>query len=249
MIYFFKKYLAPICSFGFFLLTYAQEDSQEKHYNFFDDQVGIENTGLYRGIVYAEKYRTINENTQFFQTRDFQKGSVCYDGQCYYDLDLRYDVYEDEVLLRLITKAGGGTLKLLKEHVERFQITDNKFIQIQPEEAPLLNNHGFYEVAYESAIFSLYTKYLKKSFERKDRKSLYYEFLDGASENVLKYKDNYTTFNTKKEIVTLFPEFKREIDKFYNVARGLRKSNPDGFKISLVKRIEILLSQTANQSK
>lgn len=245
----FKAALTTVLSLAAISVSYGQDQAQISYYNSFDGDVGIENTGLYQGVIYTDKYRTINEKTQFFQTRDFQPGSVCYDGQCYYNLELKYDVYEDEVLIRLVTRVGGGTLKLVKKYVESFQIDGHNFIKILPEDAPSLTAFGFYEVALESASFTLFNKYSKKSFDRKDRKSIYYEFLDGPSENVLYYMGTYTIIKSKKDIVTLFPDLKREIDKFYNVARGLRKSNPDGFQISLMKRIEILLSQKANQTE
>ncbi|WP_298790043.1 hypothetical protein [uncultured Allomuricauda sp.] len=249
MLNFFKAALTPLVSLAVISVSYGQDQAQISYYNSFDNNVGIENTGLYQGVIYTDKYRTINENTQFFQTREFQDGSVCYDGQCYYDLELRYDVYEDEVLLRLANNVGGGTLRLIKDYVESFEIDGHNFVKILPADAPLLGTYGFYEVALESASFTLYIKYAKKNFDRKDRKSIYYEFLDGPSENVLYYNGDFTIIRSKKDIVSLFPDLKREIDKFYNVARGLRKSNPDGFRISLMKRIEILLSQKANQSE
>ncbi|PWL38741.1 hypothetical protein DKG77_10875 [Flagellimonas aquimarina] len=248
MIFFSKNSLVPFLVFSFFVFGHGQETAQVEYFNFFDEKVGVENTGLYQGIVYAEQYRTINEKNQFFKTRDFLKGSVRYDGQHYYDLDLKYNVYEDEVLMRLITKAGGGTIKFFKDHLDSFEIAGSKFIKILQQDAPSLNIYGFYEVAFSNSRFTLYTKHIKKNFERKDRKSLYYEFLKGQSEHVLLYNGTYNIVNTKKDIVALFPTQKKEIDKFYNVARSLRKSNPDGFQVSLMKRIEILLSRTENQS-
>ncbi|MGX1929968.1 hypothetical protein [Flagellimonas sp. 2504JD4-2] len=249
MLHYFRAALMPILVLSGILLSYGQDEAQIDYYNSFDSNIGIENTGLYQGVVYTDKYRTINENTQFFQTREFQSGSVCYDGQCYYDLDLKYDVYEDEVLVRLVTRVGGGTLKLFKNYIESFEIEGHSFTKILPEDTSTLNAYGFYEVALESTSFTLFTKYTKRNFDRKDRRSVYYEFLDGPSENVLLYENAYSVINSKKDIITLFPDLKREIDKFYNVARGLRKSDPDGFRISLMKRIEILLSQKANQSE
>ncbi len=249
MLTFFRAAIMPLLVFGSVSLSFGQDVARIEYLNSFDQQVGIENTGLYQGTIYTEKYRTINENTQFFQTREFQPGSVCYDGQCYYDLELKYDVFGDEVLVRLITEVGGGTLELFKDYIESFQIDGHNFVKITRTEAPLLNNYGFYEVALESSSFTLYIKHNKKIFDRKDRRSIYYEFLDGPSENVLLYNDKYTIVNSKKDIIAVFPNLKRDIDKFYNIARTLRKNDPDGFHISLMKRIEILLSQNNNQSE
>ncbi|MDC6364842.1 MULTISPECIES: hypothetical protein [Flavobacteriaceae] len=243
-----KSYLTLLLLFCGLSWTFSQDRKVHKeYYNAFDKKVGIENTGLYQGELYMEKYRTINEETQFYKTRDFLPGSVCYDGQCYYDLDLKYDIYEDEVLLKLITKAGGGTIQLFKDYVDSFAIDGQEFVKIKEKDVPSLNVYGFYKVALKTSTFTLFTKLNKKSFERKDRSSLYYEFLDGPSEHVLLYNGQYHIFNTKKEATQLFPKLKKEIDKFYGIARGLRKSDPNGFQASLVRRIEILLNQPINQ--
>lgn len=249
MFFYLRSCFKAIVVLGFVTSMCGQDQAEIGYYNYFDKEVGVENTGLYQGVMYMEKYRTINELTQFFKSGDFQSGSVCYEGQCYYDLDLKYDVYEDQVLLKLISKAGGGTLKLFKDKIDNFNIGEHHFIKIERQDAPNLNAFGFYEVAYQSDRLTLYSKYSKKSFERKDRKSLYYEFPDGHTEHVLLYAGNYHIVNSKKDNVLVFPELKKEIDKFYNLARGLRKSDPDGFQVSLMKRIELLLTQPKNTSK
>ncbi|SHG26869.1 hypothetical protein [Flagellimonas flava] len=247
--FFIRNYFKAFMLLGFLVSAYGQDSSEIAYYNYFDQKIGVENTGLYQGVVYAEKYRTINELTQFFKTRDFLPGSVCYDGQCYYDLDLRYDVFEDQVLLKLISKAGGGTLKLFKDKIGSFEIDGHQFIRLDQKDATGLNAYGFYEIAYDGPRFTLYSKPTKKNFQRKDRRSLYYEFPDGPTEHVLLYNGNYHIVNSKKEQVQVFPDLKKDIDKFYNLARRLRKSDPNGFHVGLMKRIELLLTQPNNTSK
>ncbi|WP_431121385.1 hypothetical protein [Flagellimonas flava] len=249
MLYFFRKPFRAMLVLGLVASAHGQESQQVSYYNQFDKEVGIENTGLYQGEIHAVKYRTINENTQYYKNRDFLKGDVCYEGQCYYGLDLKYDVFEDQVLLKLISKAGGGTLRLFKDKVESFTIAGVDFIKLERSQAPGLNLYGFYAVAYEGPLYTLYTKYTKKSFDRKDRSAIYYEFLDGQSEQVLFYQGKYHIVNTKKDNLLVFPQLKKDIDRFYNLARGLRKSDPNGFQVSLLKRLEILMSQPKNTSK
>ncbi len=227
---------------------FSQEFSQEKLYNTFDQNVGIENTNLYQGIIYTQEYRVNNDKAQFFKGSDFSKGAVQYDGQTYYDLDLKYDVYDDRLLVKLVPNAGGGTLVLFNQFVKSFELGGSDFVKIDQEEAPEIDFHGFYEVSFDSPGMTLYTKFRKKSIQKKDRNYTYYEFVDTSSDYVLKYNDKYNMLKSKKDLTDLFPQFKKEINKFYVLARGLRKSNPDDFQIALLKRVEILLSQTTNQS-
>lgn len=249
MCLFIRNCLKVLVLFGVLMSSYGQINSKIRYYNYFDEQVGVENTGLYQGVVHTEKYRTINELTQYFKTKDFLPGSVCYEGQCYYNLNLKYDIYEDQVLLKLINRAGGWTLKLFKDKVGSFKIQDHDFILLQQQEAPGLNAYGFYEIAYSGACFTLYTKYTKQNLARTDQKSLYYEFPNGASEHVLMYNGLYHTVNSKKDQIAVFPEFKKQIVKFYNLARRLRKSDPNGFQVSLMQHIELLLSKSKNSCK
>ncbi|MFC4220113.1 hypothetical protein [Flagellimonas marina] len=228
---------------------YGQDKTQIQQYNAFDKTVGIENTGLYQGLVYVERFRTINERVQFYKGVDFLPGSVHYDGQWYHDLELKYDAYDDEVLLMLITEAGGGTIKLFKNYLEGFMLDGEQFVKILKDDAPLLKEHGFYAVSMEGTYFTLYTRYTKRSFEKRDKRFLYYEFLDGPSEYVLLHKGQFHTFNSKKDAIDLFPGLKKEIKAFYALARRQSKTDPDGFKISLAKRIELLLSQTNNTAQ
>jgi len=241
----FRSLLLLLLLFSFPDKTHGQE-SMRLYNTYFDQTIGIQNTGLYQGQIHIEKYRTINEKTQFFKSRKFLNGSVNFEGQEYYDLDLKYDVYEDQVLLKLVSSAGGGTLKLWTDGLDSFVIDGHKFIKITPKETSGLNLYGFYEVSMSGTYLTLFTKFTKKSFQRKDRSSIYYEFVPGKSEYVLYYEGGYHLIESKKDVVSLFPNQKKEIDKFYTIARRLKNTNFDDFQIALMKRIEVLLSQTNN---
>ncbi|KQC28971.1 hypothetical protein [Flagellimonas eckloniae] len=223
-----------------FVLCHGQISEKERdYYLLFDDFIGVDNTNLYQGVLYVKEYRTINENTQFFRSDDFLSGSIDYNGQMYFDLDLKYDVYNDELLLKIIQKAGGGTIKLFKENIESFEIEGRVFEQIYAESLPT----GFYEVLVKNAFFTLYAKRVKKKFERKDT-FIFDEFLDGRSEYVLCYTNKYVLLKSKKSITGLFPEFKNDINEYYRKVNWRTKTDTDGFHIGLMKRIEIQLSNT-----
>lgn len=237
-----KLVTACLAAFLFYLpLAMGQESMEDETYLlWFDQLVGIENTGLYDGVIYREKYRTINEKTKFFKSPDFLPGSVSYNGQEYFGLKLKYDVFEDELLLKLEDRLGGTTLELFKEQVAAFTIDGHQFINIQTltKEGAI---SGFYEVSRKSSYFTLFTKHLKKDFSRKDRRTLYYEFVDLKKKSLLYYNGRYHWIENKKDVATLFPGLKKEIDSFYNQARRLRKSKPDEFVHALMNRLETLM--------
>ncbi|PCJ94937.1 MAG: hypothetical protein COA50_11180 [Flavobacteriaceae bacterium] len=226
---------------------YCQDNqNQAQYYNWFDELVGVENTELYNGIVYVEKYRTINSKTKFFNSPSFLQGSITYYGQKFYGLQIKYDVFEDQILLKLEDRLGGNTIQLFKNRITDFRIDGHEFIRIEEKLGKKLVISGFHEVAFEGPLFTLFIKHKKKDFDRKDRRSLYYEFINSKNGYLLWYNNSYAVIDSKKDVSTIFPELKREIDNFYSIARSLRNSDLDSFMKSLMKRVEILKSQTNN---
>lgn len=237
-----EKQFAFFPALIFCLMAVSAQDSMENgpYYLWFDNQVGIENTGLYEGLVYKELYRTLNENTQFYLAPDFLPGSVEYDGQPYINLLLKYNVYEDQVLIKVHDRLGGNTLQLIRNKVSRFTIDNRLFINVT--DAPFGSSiSGFYEVSYQNTTVKLFTKHTKKLFERKDRSSLYYEFLDGKKEHVVYYMRQYHPINNKRDLIEIFPGLKDQIDDFYNRARAQRRTQPHAFMVALLTRIGSLL--------
>ncbi len=216
-------------------------------YNWFDQVVGIENTGLYDGVVYMEKYRMINAETKFFTSPDFLAGSVIYDGKPYYDQHLKYDVFGDDLLLKVKDRLGGFTIKLFKEKIAGFTIDGHTFTKV-PDPSGDSVNMGFYEVVIDNDQFKLFTKHLKRDIVRKDRKTRYYEFLDLKKQQVLFYNGSYHSIRSKKDLTELFPPLKKEIDSFYRVARSLRNSDPDAFMKALITRIQTLVPPENKQT-
>lgn len=220
------------------------------YYDVFDKAIGIENTRLYYGTIYTKKYRTINDKTRFYNSTEFLKGSVVYDGQPYNGLDLKYDLFEDQLLLKLTSITSiERTLQLEWDYIEKFEILGHTFIKLLPDRIPNLNYYGFYEQSLSSPYFTMYTKFSKKSVKKNGENALYYEFIKRKSEYVLLYKSNYYLINSRKEIVLLFPQFKKEIHTFYSTVRNLRSKDMDAFMVVLIERIENLMYQTDTDTK
>lgn len=212
------------------------------YYQWFDALVSPENTALYEGLLFKEQYRTINQNTRYFRSPDFIEGYVVYGGQPYVAQQLKYDVFGDQLLLKVQDRLGGNTLQLFRDRVSEFGIDGHRFLHV-PAAADHPGISGFYEVSLENPAFTLLTKHRKKDFDRKDRSSLYYEFLDAKKEHVLWYGNAYHSLERRNDVTALFPDLEEQIDDFYNRARVLRRTNPHGFMLGLMQRLATLLPQ------
>lgn len=223
-------------------LSAQQITDNGPYYKWFDKLVGVENTGLYEGILYKEQYRTINENTQFFKSPDFLPGSVVYAGQPYVEHQLKYNVFEDQLLVKVEPRLGGNTLQLFRENVSEFIIDGHFFTRVAEGNGTSVAP-GFYEVSLQTPAFRLLTRHSKRLFDRKDRSSLYYEFLDLNKEYLLHYQGSYHPIKNKSDLTELFPGLEKEIDAFYNRARVQRRTDPHMFTLGLMQRIGNLLFQ------
>jgi len=240
-----------LVSLVLFLMLATKLKSQQDLRNnasleWFDQQVGLENTVLYDGIIYKETYRTINDKIKFYKSSSWLNGSLMYNGQMFTEIPMRYDVFGDQLLIKLKDQLGGGALLLFKNKVSTFTIDNTVFVNVK-EIAEASGSDGFYELLWENGDMRLLAKHQKNDFLRKDRRSIYYEFIDDKKLFLLQYDGKYTPIGRKKDITALFPEFKKEVDDFYQKNKRLRSRDMDGFMGALINQIEDLLLQ--NQAK
>ena len=195
---------------------------------------GIENTALYKGIIYKETYRTINEKVKFFKTAEWYTGSVVYSGQLFADVSLKYDVFGDQLLVKQLDRLGGGSILLFKDKVDEFVIDGTKFVHIRGSS----QIDGYYELLWDEDGNRLLAKHLKNDFLRKDRRATYYEFTDLKKEYVWDKQGSYYGLKGKKELTDLYPDMKKEINSFYQKNKRLRTRDMDAFMVAIINFLE-----------
>ena len=215
------------------------------YYKWFDSIIDISNTNLLNGIDFKEKYRTLEDNNQYFLTKQFLPGYVVYDGQPYYDIPMKYDIYSNELIIKLANSNSYFAIQLLKEHIESFQIDNHQFINSNQLESTLAfnENKDFYEVLFRSHNLSLFKKHIKNIQQRRNDKFAYSAFIY-KSEFLIDFNNKIFNINSKKNIMQLFPEYKKSINAFYKKNRVLMKFNYDKFLANLMEYVNSLLKTT-----
>lgn len=235
----------------FFIINTVSIHSQtninnQDSYNWFDNIIGYENTGIYNGIIYKEKFRTIDNNHKFFLTSEFSKGNIIYDGQPYYNIDMKYDIYEDLLIVKLPNNSEYFIIQLINDKIDEFSINSNKFLKISGKYEAFFNEaiSGFYEISYQSKHLNLLKKHIKSRKERIVGNFVYSKFKD-ESEHIISFNDKYYKINSKKYLIKLFPELKKNIDNFYNSNKQLLKKDKDRFMIQLMEHLSSLINNKA----
>ncbi len=216
---------------------------KKDYYKWFDTVIKNENTDLYNGTVFINRYRTVGEKHRFFKVEKFLTGIVTYGCQPYYDLPIQYDIYQDQLIVNLKLGYGEVALQLIKDQVEGFVIDQTEFVNISNDSLSKLGEGGFYEVLLDGSILTLFKKHKKSIRKRIRNGKAFYEY-PSSYNFLLFYNKNYWIVKRKKEVIEIFPMFRKEINNYYETYGKLLKSNPDSFRKSLFERIQTLISNT-----
>jgi hypothetical protein len=180
---------------------------------------------LYNGILWRNRYFKIRED-QFLFSKEFLSGNLSINGQSFKNLNIRYDIYNDEIM---IPTNHGAILQLNKEMVDSFSINfDNKtykFTKIQ--EDSVRGFKGYVNVLYKGKN-ALYVKYKKEiEFLAVDRKfDMFYQTL-----RIYFLKDGIVhLISGKREFFNLLDEYKLQIRSFIKKNRiKVKKKIPESF--------------------
>jgi hypothetical protein len=186
---------------------YSQSNKEESFHNWFDNSVGKENLNINNGPSYRDNYVTIGDNNMYYIANKFMKGNVTYDGQTYYDLNIKYDTYRDQLIINPLGESKYSSIALIQDKISAFTVNGKNFIKLNKEVSPLSQlTTGYYE-------------------------------LNVLREGFIFYNNTYYTSNSKSEVLKIFPTLKKQINDFYAMNREIRKSDNDQFMINLLKHI------------
>jgi len=180
---------------------------------------------LYNGRLWRNEYSQL-KGDQFLFSQEYSPGKVTISDKLFDDIELRYDIYNDE----LITKTKQGiTLQLNKEMVNAFtmEVNNKSYGFIKLNEDSLNNERGYVNVLYSNNL-GLVVKYKKEilllAVDKKfDAFFQYHRIYVMKSGKVYPIKK-------KNDVLKLFPENKQEIRDFIKSNKlAVTRKNPESF--------------------
>ncbi|MCK0156686.1 hypothetical protein MWU65_05815 [Cellulophaga sp. F20128] len=229
-------------------LVWSQEVSTTAEiYNWFDAKVGPENTAIFNGYLdtgdgFFEKNKSFKNTHRYFESYDFFIGSLVYSGQPYFDLQLKYDLFEEELLIHLKNREGMLIpIQPIKNKVERFFIGENQFVNLNNYKIQGAGINGFAEVLYESPSITLFKKHKKTRRSIVDDERLLYKYKK-ANFNFILYENRFYRVKNRSDFMSVFPKYKKEIKKY-----GIKKSSLDLDMIHLLEGLQILIQTKTSE--
>ena len=214
--------------------SYAQHDKVENLYRWFDATIGEENSGLYYAVAYIDEYLTINDQHRYFKSPYFEVGTLYYEGQPYFEVLMKYDLFEDQLITDTKNISGLPSLQMRKQSVDSFSIHGQRFINLARKYEHLVKANEFYTVIYETAYFTLLKKFRKKDIRKLDRKRVYYNFKED-NKYALFIEGTVVNIRNRNDIKKQFPALKKTINHHYRSVRS--STNDNQFMLSLFRKI------------
>lgn len=230
------KHFVFACVCLAFLGFEAHSQTASEIYNAYDAATGLENLNINNGRAYPNPYKVKSGNHQFYDRDDYVSGSVVYDGQPYFDVSLRYDIYHDILVLRPKDISNNIGTILEKNFVQSFTIGNATFANLDNLAAKPDFVSGYYEKTEVKGMI-LYSKHHKFRREKHDGSVTYEEFSEDPN-FIIQKNGTFAKANSKNDVIALFPDQKQRIRDFYQKERDLLKKTPVQFMKKLVQYID-----------
>lgn len=164
---------------------------------------------LYNGPRY-HIYDSRSKEHQFFESEDWQKGSVFYDGQLYRDISLLYDIFKGYVVVYHPERSG--LVQLQSERVREFTLTDKRFIKIEKNEEKGVDiPTGFYQLLYDGKTQVLARRVKERQEQIENNKVTVY--FPPKNFFYIKKDGVYHIIRSKKAALALFSDQKSALRK------------------------------------
>ncbi|MCP4976014.1 MAG: hypothetical protein GY931_07610 [Maribacter sp.] len=221
------------------MISYAQSVSVIDNiiHNVYDGLVSLENTGLYNGPEFRDEYLDAWDNSHIYlNSSAIMGGTVVYNNQFYTNVLMKYDILEDNLIIRSNDKLNHFQIKLISENISQFKIHNKNFIRVMDENLNMEGN-GFLEAALQGEKVSLYIKHVKKRKRQTVDNVLQYRFYQD-NYYVVQYNGKYHIIHSIKDLKEVIPDKYKEIRNFQKQNKTLYRNNLDRFMTVLVKFLD-----------
>ncbi len=169
-------------------------------------------SGLYNGALYPGYPFPFKEGDPFFNSNQFDTGSVVYDGLLYNRVQLRYDNLKDVVIIN----DNGYWIQLNDKKVNEFTIPGHHFISLGKKEVNIEGiDRWFYELLYPGDHILVLKKIMKTIEEDLSNGHDIERIIHTSNYYYIKKDSVLYPIEKKKDLNVVFPDKKKEIQQLF----------------------------------
>jgi hypothetical protein len=180
---------------------------------------------LLNGRIWRNQYSKVTGD-QFFLANTFLKGSVTFNGWRFNNLDLKYDIHDDELILRI---ESHPIILMNKEMVDSFSFVfeNRNYLIINAGNDTSNVLRGYVNVLYDGPS-ALYVKYTKKILPLADNGK--YDLFFQEHRIYLRKGTEIVPVGGKRMLLNLLEDKKREIRDYLKSSRfKVKRKDPNTF--------------------
>ncbi len=191
---------------------------------------------LYNGSEYVD-YDHYIDGHQYFQSDEWEEGTIHYDGTLYPRVPLLYDVRYDQVITENL--AGPLRIRLVAEKVQYFTLLGHTFVRIVADSTTQGGvRTGFYDRLYDGRVQVL-AKRIKLVHEQISSGQVDRDFYERNRYFVRKDGQFYPV-KGKGSVLAVFDDRKKELQKFLREQKIRYKRNPESTMVLLARQYDAL---------
>lgn len=221
------------------VLTCSTVKAQTDDFAAYDNATGKLNAAIYNGPIYINPYRLDQNTHQYFGDNTFRKGSVIYNNQPYLVDGLKYDSYQNKLILQSIGDYNNIAIDLIVGKILAFSIENKNFVRLDSVGSSSLSKNQFFEEIVVNPNTKIYVR------QHKTRKEIFkgdliMDRFTPANEYYLFTDGKFVTINSKRDAIAAFPDLKRKINDYAAGNRQLSKSDRSTYMENLLRYIGTL---------
>mgnify|MGYP000954703277 CR=1 FL=1 len=196
-----------------------------------DYQVYGLNPTLYNGKVYNYFPGIGVKGHQYFQTKEFEKGSLSIRSHIYKNVDLNYDILNQEVILKYTDPQGSfRLLTVSKAWLSKFTIGEEEFLFINSPDSS-----EFIVQKLNSGHLQMYIHWTKRLIANISFVSEHYVFEEKKQTLYLSYNNLFLEYKNAKTILDVLAPSNQEKVKLYMKKQKIKS------RTTSVQEIKLLL--------
>jgi len=191
------------------LSQHIKDPTSEQITDFFDQVYGVDQRLVSGYFYYGPRKGSINGHA-YFMDDTWKKGSISTDNRVYKNVDLKYDIESNQVILKYQSlNHSEQQIAIQKEHIDTFWMNDRTFVPF-PDYRPD-SSIIFCELLVSGEIDFLVLK--RKILQLTNGGTNDFEYQEYVNQ-YLRIEDQLIQFKGERMIYRLFPQVKRELRKF-----------------------------------
>lgn len=190
--------------------TLASE-SLTKAVNHYDNYFG-QNLQLYTGPQYTFTYGYVGGH-QYFMDDYWEQGSVVFGGQAYDSIFMKYDVFNDILVIEHFGEKGVPmSIKVFSPLIASFMLQNHYFVRLNADSAGVIRD-GFYDILFEGDHISAMAKREKEIVRTTSSSSLHDDFLE--KDRHFLYKNGlYYPVKKRGSVIKVLVDKKKQVKNF-----------------------------------